>query len=178
VVLCESYPRGGSRQRRALDGCPRPPYIHWCALGYKSVSIYPSRLQYGRLIQTALNYLDCLVLYTKYLHVLGPTCQVGEGPLTGRGGSTDRSAGLLVGRARLSETAETLVGGDPRVPMSLKPRSTCRHSGRDEVMSKRSKGMAPLRSCRVHGDPKKKNPSNACTESNIELQECRSRRSK
>jgi hypothetical protein len=52
-----------------------------------------------------------------------------------------------------------------------------RRSGRDEVMSKRSEDMAPLRSCSVHGDPKKKNPSNACTKSNIELQECRSRRS-
>jgi hypothetical protein len=31
----------------------------------------------------------------------------------------DRLAGLLVGRARLSGTAETLVGGDPWVPMSL-----------------------------------------------------------
>jgi hypothetical protein len=45
-------------------------------------------------------------------------------------------------------------------------------------MSKRSEGMAPLRSRRVHGDPKKKNPSNASTKSNIELLECRSRRSK
>jgi hypothetical protein len=31
----------------------------------------------------------------------------------------DRSAGLLVGRARLPGTAETLVGGDPWVPMSV-----------------------------------------------------------
>jgi hypothetical protein len=37
---------------------------------------------------------------------------------SGRAGSTDRSAGLLVGRARLSGTAETLVGGDPWVRMS------------------------------------------------------------
>jgi hypothetical protein len=44
----ESCPRGGSR--RALDGHPRPPYIGWRALGYKSVSIYLSRLQHGRLI--------------------------------------------------------------------------------------------------------------------------------
>jgi hypothetical protein len=32
---------------------------------------------------------------------------------------TDRSAGLLLGRARLSQTDETLVGVDPWVPMSL-----------------------------------------------------------
>jgi hypothetical protein len=48
-------------------------------LGYKSISIYSSRLQLGKLIK-----LDCLVLYSKYLYVLAPTCQVGEGPLTGR----------------------------------------------------------------------------------------------
>jgi hypothetical protein len=47
-----------------------------------------------------------------------------------------------------------------------------------EAMSCRSEGMALLRSRRVHGDPKKKNPSNVCTKSNIELLECRSRRSK
>jgi hypothetical protein len=31
-----------------------------------------------------LSELDCLVLYTKYLYVFGPTCQVGQVPLTGR----------------------------------------------------------------------------------------------
>jgi hypothetical protein len=39
--------------------------------------------------------------------------------MSGRAGSTDRSAGLLVGRARLSGMAATLVGGDPWVPMSV-----------------------------------------------------------
>jgi hypothetical protein len=38
-------------------------------------------------------------------------------------GPTDRSAGLLVGRTHLSETAVSLVGGDPGVPMSHKPPS-------------------------------------------------------
>jgi hypothetical protein len=38
-------------------------------------------------------------------------------------GPTDRSAGLLVGRAHLSGTAVSLVGGDPGVPMSHKPPS-------------------------------------------------------
>jgi hypothetical protein len=41
-------------------------------------------------------------------------------------------------------------------------------------MTKRSKGMAPLRSSRVHSDPKQKNPSNARMKSNIELLESRS----
>jgi hypothetical protein len=38
-------------------------------------------------------------------------------------GPTDRSVGLLVGRAYLSGTAVSLVGGDPGVPMSHKPPS-------------------------------------------------------
>jgi hypothetical protein len=108
-LLC---PRGGSRRRRrALEGRTRPPYIGWHALGYKSVFIYPSRLQYGRLIRTALNCLDYLVLYSKL-----SSCPLAH--TSGRAGPTDRSAGLLVGRFCLSGTAETLVGGDPWVPMS------------------------------------------------------------
>jgi hypothetical protein len=42
-------------------------------------------------------------------------------------GPTDRSTGLLVGRTHLSGTVVSLVGGDPRVPMShtlLLPRSS------------------------------------------------------
>jgi hypothetical protein len=38
--------------------------------------------------------------------VVGPSC---------------RSAGLLVGRVHLIGTSGTLVGGDPWVPMSVKP---------------------------------------------------------
>jgi hypothetical protein len=38
-------------------------------------------------------------------------------------GPTDRSAGLLVGRTRLTGTTVSLVGGDPGVPMSHKPLS-------------------------------------------------------
>jgi hypothetical protein len=75
---------------RALEGRPRPPYIGWRALGYKLVSIYPSQLQYGSLIRTTLNCLDCLVLYTKL-----SSCPWAH--MSGRVGSTDRSAGLLVG---------------------------------------------------------------------------------
>jgi hypothetical protein len=85
---------------RALEGCPRPPYIGWRALGYKSVSIYPTRLQYGRLIRTALNCLDCLVLYTKYLHVLGP--HVRSGRVHGQVGGSSGRTGPPVGD-----------GGDP-----------------------------------------------------------------
>jgi hypothetical protein len=62
----------------------------------------------------SLSELDCLVLYTKLSSY--PWAHI-----SGRVGSTDRSAGLLVGRARLSGTTETLVGGDPWVPMSHKP---------------------------------------------------------
>jgi hypothetical protein len=41
----------------------------------------------------------------------------------GRLGPLDRSTGLLVGRAHLSWTAASLVGGDLGVPMSYKPQS-------------------------------------------------------
>jgi hypothetical protein len=59
----------------------------------------------------SLSELDYLVLYTKMSLCLWAH-------KSGRAGSTDRSAGLLVGQTRLSGTAETLVGGDPWVPMS------------------------------------------------------------
>jgi hypothetical protein len=59
----------------------------------------------------SLSELDYLVLYTKMSLCLWAH-------KSGRAGSTDRSAGLLVGQARLSGKAETLVGGDPWVPMS------------------------------------------------------------
>jgi hypothetical protein len=67
----------------------------------------------------SLSELDYLVLYTKLSSCLWAH-------KSGRAGSTDRSAGLLVGRARLSRMAETLVGGDLWVPMSHKsqPSST------------------------------------------------------
>jgi hypothetical protein len=52
-------------------------------------------------------------------------------------GSTDRLAGLLVGRTDLSGTAVSLVGGDPGVPMSHKPPSEVYvyrpYKGHDEV---------------------------------------------
>jgi hypothetical protein len=62
----------------------------------------------------SLSKLDCLILYSKL-----SSCPWAH--MSGREGPTNRSVGLLVGRARLSRTAETLVGGDPWVPMSLKP---------------------------------------------------------
>jgi hypothetical protein len=62
----------------------------------------------------SLSELDYLVLYTKLSSCLWAH-------KSGRAGFTDRSAGLLVGQAYLSGTAETLVDGDLGVPMSLKP---------------------------------------------------------
>jgi hypothetical protein len=62
----------------------------------------------------SLSELDYLDLYTKL-----SSCRWAH--KSGRAGSTDSSADLLVGRACLSGTAETLVGGDPWVPMSHKP---------------------------------------------------------
>jgi hypothetical protein len=40
------------------------------------------------------------------------------GPPTRSVGPTNRSAGLLIGRTYLSRTVVSLVGGDPRLPMS------------------------------------------------------------
>jgi hypothetical protein len=102
-------PRGGSRRRRSLEGHPRPPYIGWRALGYKLLSIYPI-VGYN---MEGLSELDWLVLYTKLSSCLWAH-------MSGRAGSTNRSADLLVGQARLTGTTETMVGGDPGVPMSLK----------------------------------------------------------
>jgi hypothetical protein len=62
----------------------------------------------------SLSELDYLVLYTKL-----SSCLCAH--MSGRAGSKDRSVGLLVGQARLSGMAETLVSGDPWVPMSVKP---------------------------------------------------------
>jgi hypothetical protein len=57
----------------------------------------------------SLSELDLLVLYTKLA-----SCPWAH--MSGRVGFTDRSAGLLVGRARLSGKAETLVGGTREYP--------------------------------------------------------------
>jgi hypothetical protein len=59
--------------------------------------------------------MDYLVLYSKQ-----SSCSWAH--TSGWVGSNDRSTGLPVGRARLLGTAETLVGGDPWVPMSHKLR--------------------------------------------------------
>jgi hypothetical protein len=53
-----------------------------------------------------LSKLVCLVLYSKL-----SSCPWAH--MSGHTGLTDRSVGLLIGRARLSGTAKTLVGGDP-----------------------------------------------------------------
>jgi hypothetical protein len=91
--------------------------------------------------------------------VSGPTCRLG---------------GLLEGRVHLSGTSGTLVGGDPWVPISHKPRSTWRRSGGDEITSKRSEDMASMKPHRVHGDQKEK-PSSARTKANIKSLESRYR---
>jgi hypothetical protein len=44
-------------------------------------------------------------------------------------GPTCRSAGLLAGRAHLSRTSRTLVGGVPWVPMSHGPRVSTANGG-------------------------------------------------
>jgi hypothetical protein len=99
-VIC---PRGGS-QRCPLEGRPKPPYIGWRALGYKPVSIYLSRLQQGKLIRAGLS---CIVLQAVFMS-LGPHVRSGRAHWH-VGGSSSRLG-----------TTETLVGGDPEVPMSLK----------------------------------------------------------
>jgi hypothetical protein len=75
-------------------------------------SWFPSLLL--RYNMESLSELDYLVLYTKLSSCLWAD-------KSGRSGSTNRSTGLLVGRAHLSGMAETLVGGDPWVHMSHKP---------------------------------------------------------
>jgi hypothetical protein len=78
--------------------------VHWVTSGLPYILL-------GYNMET-LSELDYLILYTKLSSCLWAH-------LSGRAGSTDRSAGLLVGWARLLEMTETLVGGDPWVPMSV-----------------------------------------------------------
>jgi hypothetical protein len=89
---------------RGALGCLILAGVSWVTSQFPSILI-----GYNRECLSELNYL---VLYTKL-----SSCPWAH--TSGRAGPTDRSAGLLVGRARLSGTAETLVGGDPWVPMSL-----------------------------------------------------------
>jgi hypothetical protein len=89
-------------------------------------------------------------------------------------GPTCRLAGLLAGGVHLTRTSGTLVGGDPWVPMSHKPPSTCRRSSGDEVTSKRSEEVASMKPHRVHGDQKEK-PSATRTKANIMSLESRFR---
>jgi hypothetical protein len=73
IMWRQICPRRGSR-RRALEGRPRPPYIGWRALGYKLVSIFPTRLQHGKLI---LAELSCLVHQVVFMS-LGPQVRSGR----------------------------------------------------------------------------------------------------
>jgi hypothetical protein len=112
VVLCErsapeegvDVPLRGTPSHLILAGVPwvisRFPYI---LVGYNRES---------------LSELVCLVLYSKL-----SSCPWAH--MSGRAGPTNRSAGLLVGRTRLSGTTETVVGGDPWVPMSLSRGNNC-----------------------------------------------------
>jgi hypothetical protein len=50
-----------------------------------------------------------------------PRCSKVVGVVDKVSGPTYSSAGLLAGRVHLTGTSRTLVGGDPWVPMSLKP---------------------------------------------------------
>jgi hypothetical protein len=115
----------------------------------------------------SLSELDYLVLFTKLSSCL---CV----HKSGRAGSTDRLTGLLVGRARLSGIAKTLVGEDPWVPMSHKPPIDVWQSGGDKVTPKRSGNVASMKPHRVHGNQKRK-PSSVRTKANIKSLESRSR---
>jgi hypothetical protein len=103
-----------------------------------------SQLQHEKLIRAALIRMDFLVLHAKlsfrldkviwgiFWKVFKRSC----GLPTRSVGPTDRSVGLLVGRTYLSGTAVSLVGGDPEVPMSHKPRARCMRSDLRKVMTK------------------------------------------
>jgi hypothetical protein len=91
-------------------GHPRLPYIGrqpWATGHFPSILVGYNRERLSELV--------CLVLYSKL-----SSCPWAH--MSGRAGPTDRSAGLLAGQAYLSGTTETLVGGDPWVPMSLSVR--------------------------------------------------------
>jgi hypothetical protein len=109
VELCESstpeqgavdMPLRGAPGRLILAGIP------WVTSRFPSILFGYNR--------KSLSELEYLVLHTKL-----SSCSWAY--MSGRARTTDRSAGLLVGRAHLSGTVETLVGRDPWVPMSHKP---------------------------------------------------------
>jgi hypothetical protein len=99
----------------------------------------PGRLQQGNLSQVDYNSCHILSIYFDRSPLRSLSCTLSLevvvdqvvwevfrrscGPPTRSVGPTDRSTGLLVGRAHLSGTVVSLVGGDPGVPMSHKPPS-------------------------------------------------------
>jgi hypothetical protein len=107
VAIVVIVPLRGAPGRLVLAGVP------W------ATSRFPSILAGYNM--ESLSELDYLVLYSKL-----SSCPWAH--TSGQAGSTDRSAGRLVGRACLSGTAETLVGGDPWVPMSHTEQGGVRHT--------------------------------------------------
>jgi hypothetical protein len=101
-VDVEIVPLRGAPGRLILAGMP------WVTSRFPSILIGYN--------MEGLSEMDYLVLYTKL-------CSCLWAHMSGQAGSTERSAGLLLGRARVSGTTETLVGRNPWVPMCLKARN-------------------------------------------------------
>jgi hypothetical protein len=93
-------PLRGAAGHLILDGVP------WVTSWFPSILLDHN--------MESLSELDCFVLYSKL-----SSCPWAH--MSGRGGPTDRSVSLLLGRVHLTGTSGTLVGGDPWVPMSHKP---------------------------------------------------------
>jgi hypothetical protein len=89
---------------RGAPGCLILAGVPWVTSRFPSIPVGYN--------MEGLSELVCLDLYSKL-----SSCPWAH--MSGRAGSTNRSVGLLVGRALLSGMTETLVSGDPWVPMSL-----------------------------------------------------------
>jgi hypothetical protein len=126
---------------RGALGCLILSSVPWVTSWFPSILVGDNMEGLSELHRTVWTILTCT---PSCLHVLGPTCQVEEDPLIGwrvfwKVGPTYR--GWL----------RPWSVGTQGYPCLSSPRSTCRCSGRDEVISKQSEGMTPLRSRRVHG---------------------------
>jgi hypothetical protein len=133
-------------------------------LGYKSVSIYSSRLQRGKLIWAGLS---CLVLHAVFMS-LGPHVRSGRahGQVVGSSGRSGPPVGDGWDPGRWGPMGTHVCQApDRRVGEAQR---------RIEVTSMRSEDVASVRSRRVHGDQKRKS-SSVCTKVNIKSLESRSR---